>query len=167
VAKHPLHAALVVLVPLSLLTSCDDPRSVQATPASPSTGGSTNAEVQALVADRGAQASLRNSLAAARTYHADASTYEGLTPHEIGQIEPSLAYVRHGEPSTGEGVLSIAVPREGEGQVYAAAALSSSGTCFTIGDDRREERGTSYGVVDDGVACTGDVALEAEDPNWP
>ena len=131
----------------------------QAVVAVPSPSASISA--QDIAWDRSAQSSLRNSLAAALTHYTDAASYEGLTPETIAFIEPSFTYVEAEQPSTDDATLSVAVVRQGE--VYAAAALSGSGRCFTIRDDRER---TTHGVIEDGSACTGAAALDSADRTW-
>ncbi|HSL11988.1 MAG TPA: hypothetical protein VLA82_11800 [Actinomycetota bacterium] len=120
-----------------------------------------------IAADRSAQASLRTSLTAAVTYYTDAATYGGLTPGEIRTIEPDLDYVPGDAPSADDSTLSITVPPDGEGDVYAAAALPDSGMCFTIRDDRSKESATTFGVITDGSPCTGEAALLPAETRWP
>lgn len=139
-----------------------------ATPAAvPTPERSVPADVVETVHDRAAQAALRSSLVAAISYFIDYDTYEGLTPALIVEIEPSLDYVGAERLSTDPAVVSITVPHDKAGMVYAAAVRSESGTCFAIRDDRAEKDGTTYGVVGEGPSCTGKDALSASDDRWP
>jgi hypothetical protein len=153
-------AAVAAMVASAVACASDAASEQPIVPAtSPSVSEASSA--QEIAWDRAAQASLRNSLAAALTYYTDAASFDGLTPETIAEIEPSLAYVGAAEPSRDDLTLSVAVARKG--QIYAAAAMSGSGRCYTIRDDRDH---TTYGVIDDGSDCTGDAALDASQPTW-
>lgn len=102
-----------------------------------------------------AQATLRNTLAAAKTLFTDAGSYDGLGPADLAGIEPSLTYTDG--PSTDPQTVSVAM----QGNVAGMAAMSPSGICFTIRDDA--VGGVTYGS---GIACTGQAALTAAAPSW-
>jgi hypothetical protein len=77
-----------------------------------------------------AQSDLRNALTAAKTLYTDRSTYVGVTPQTLAQVEPSIQYVAG--PATRAGMVSI-------GGVTATrvimAARSTSGACYFVKDD--------------------------------
>lgn len=121
--------------------------------------GSTLTESQ----DRAAQSDLRNALAAAKTMYTEFSTYMGADSSASGlvTVEPSLCYV---DPATASvasdgACATISVYTWGTG--WAAARMSSSGTCFWVKDDAAI--GTSYGS---GLPCTGVVAAQANASAW-
>jgi hypothetical protein len=160
--------SMIAAVALFSLAACSESSATDPPPIpTPSPSPSLSA-AQEIAWDRGAQAALRNSLAAALNFYTDAATYEGLDPGAIAEIEPSLAYLEGDRASSDDLTISIAVPTRAGGHVYGAAALSSSGRCFTIRDDRGEpEDETTYGVIHDGSACTGNAALSADADRWP
>lgn len=101
------------------------------------------------------QTALRNALVAAKTLFTDVGSYDGLGPADLAGIEPSLTYTDG--PSTDPQTVSVAM----QGNVAGMAAMSPSGTCFTIRDDA--VGGVTYGS---GTACTGTAALSAVAPSW-
>jgi type IV pilus assembly protein PilA len=83
--------------------------------------------------DRAAESDLRNALVAAKTMYTDASTYASATSLATGLItvEPSLKYDAAG---TAEAVGSTNVSVSAAANIWAAARMSASGTCFGITD---------------------------------
>jgi len=119
--------------------------------------------------NRAAQSSLRNALVAAKTAYTDNDDYSTATDLDLGLIEPSLTYVAG--PSTGPNVISVLVsditgPPLQADQVWSAASLSDSGTCYWIKDVAVgvPGAGTFFGS---GAACTGTGALGANLPKFP
>jgi type IV pilus assembly protein PilA len=123
--------------------------------------------------DRAAQSSLRNALTAAKTAYTDASSYGTATEAELPAIEPSLCYqaAASADTTTCNGatvatvpsfkVISVAVTSVAgtDKQIWSAAALSKSGTCFWIKDVASGAgAGTFY---DTGATCTGAAAAAA------
>ena len=120
--------------------------------------------------DRAAQSSLRNALTAAKTAYTDASNYATATDLLLPAIEPSLQYKAAGTASadiTGPPayasfkVVSVAISSVAatDNQIWAAAAMSKSGTCFYIKDiGSGVGAGTFFGSSTTD-ACTGTVAL--------
>ncbi len=116
--------------------------------------------------DRAAQSSLRNALTAAKTAYTDQSNYAQATDLLLPAIEPSLTYVAAGTASADQGsipsfkVVSVAVSSQvaGDNQVWSAAVLSKSGTCYYIKDVGVGvgTAGTFYGS---GATCTGTAAI--------
>jgi type IV pilus assembly protein PilA len=102
--------------------------------------------------DRAAQSSLRNALVAAKTIYTDNSTYTTATAVNLATVEPSLTFSAD-VASTGPTNVSV-LPGA---QVWSAAALSNSGTCFWI-KDNAQGPGTTFGS---GATCTGTGALAA------
>ncbi|MEO8475857.1 MAG: prepilin-type N-terminal cleavage/methylation domain-containing protein [Actinomycetota bacterium] len=86
--------------------------------------------------DRAAQASLRNTVAAAKTIYGDDASYDSIDPTTMETAEPALAYVDGTTDSTGPGVVSVV----GAGDIFAASAKSDSGNVFAIAD-------TSSGIL--------------------
>ncbi|MDQ4109315.1 MAG: type II secretion system GspH family protein, partial [Actinomycetota bacterium] len=113
--------------------------------------------------NRAAQSSLRNALVAAKTAYTDTSDYTAATSLLLGAIEPSLTYNAAGVASTGPTVVSVAVTGANS-NIWSAAALSESGTCYWIMDDASAAgTGTKY---DTGGACTGTAAAAAAGASW-
>lgn len=111
--------------------------------------------------DKAAESGLRNSLAAAKTIFTDTDDYSEISVTMMTQVEPSLTYVDATAASTGPAVISI---YSDGNTIYAAAALSRSGTCYYIKDV--STTGTTYGTGP-GSACTGqDAATSAASPYW-
>ena len=120
--------------------------------------------------DRAAQSSLRNALTAAKTAYTDNSDYSKSTATDLPAIEPSLTYPT---PSAGFKQVSVSVSSTGstsDHQVWSAAALSKSGTCFYLSDTATgANAGTQYGSDPNPTAtsCTGANALTgATQPAW-
>ena len=112
--------------------------------------------------NRAAQSSLRNALVAAKTAYTDSSDYSTATDVDLPAIEPSLQYQPAGTASTGPTEVSVAVT--GADQIWSAASLSDSGSCFWIMDDASSAgTGTKY---DTGAACTGTAAAGAAGLKW-
>jgi type IV pilus assembly protein PilA len=116
--------------------------------------------------DRAAQSSLRNALTAAKTAYTDNSDYSKSTDADLPAIEPSLSYHDGTTASDGFKVVSVDVTSTGtstDNQVWSAAALSKSGTCFYISDTATgASAGTLYGSDTTSSAatnCTGAKAL--------
>ena len=110
--------------------------------------------------NRAAQSSLRNALVAAKTSYTDTSDYSGATTTGLQAIEPSLQYVAAGTASTGPNSVSVSITNAATGtnNVWSAAALSQSNTCYYIKDDASAAgTGTKYGAGTG--ACTGTQAV--------
>jgi hypothetical protein len=75
--------------------------------------------------DAQAQNNLQLAVVAARTAFTDNVSYNGATAIKLSQVEPSLQYTTGA--STGPGVVSV-MPEDANH--WAAAVLSTSGTCF-------------------------------------
>jgi type IV pilus assembly protein PilA len=112
--------------------------------------------------DRASQSSLRNALTAAKTAYTDQSDYSKSTNTDLLAIEPSLTYKAHDAQSTGPKDVSVGVTNAGsttDNQVWSAAVLSKSGTCFYIKDTATgASAGTKYGSGAN-TACSADDAL--------
>ncbi|MDQ1508923.1 MAG: type pilus assembly protein PilA [Actinomycetota bacterium] len=134
--------------------------------------------------DRAAQSSLRNALTAAKTAYTDQSNYATATESAttgLPLIEPSLKYVAAGTSSADIAaagtapavpsfkVVSLSVTSQvaGDNQVWSAAVLSKSGTCYWIKDiaTGTGTAGTFYGTTA-GPTCTGTAALGATNASW-
>jgi hypothetical protein len=76
-------------------------------------------------ADAQAQNNLQLAVVAARTAFTDNVSYAGATANKLAQVEPSLQYTTGA--SSGPGVVSV-MPEDANH--WAAAVLSTSGTCF-------------------------------------
>ena len=86
--------------------------------------------------NRAAQSSLRNALVAAKTSYTDTSDYSGATV--TGLSDRAFADVcrrRHGLDRTERGQRAISNAGYGHEQVFSAAAMSESNTCYYIKDD--------------------------------
>jgi type IV pilus assembly protein PilA len=112
--------------------------------------------------NRAAQSSLRNTLAAAKVSYTDTSDFAGATTTNLEAIEPSLAYVAAGTTSTAPVTVSAAVGDvvASDSQRFASAAMSESGTCYTIKEiSTGAGSGTFYGSTTTAANCTGTWAL--------
>jgi type IV pilus assembly protein PilA len=105
--------------------------------------------------NRAAQSSLRNALTAAKTIYTDTQIYTSATAAAVRKVEPSLTYAATGTASTGQNNVSV----NGNGGVFAAAALSASGTCYFIKEDVTV--GVRYGSTATPANCTGTNAAAA------
>jgi type IV pilus assembly protein PilA len=117
--------------------------------------------------DRAAQSSLRNAIAAAKTCFTDNDTYgdpdgagplTGCTDAVLNGVEPSLTF--QAAVSTGPKQVSDAfftVTKNGDS--WAAASMSDSGTCFFIRDKSTDPNaGTFYGSTTTAANCDGSAA---------
>ena len=110
--------------------------------------------------NRAAQSSLRNALTAAKTMYADTNSYTAATESTatgLPTIEPSLTFNAAGTASTGPKVVSVSAAAN----VWAAAAMSDSGTCYLITDvatGTSPTPGTTYGSTTTAGNCTGTFA---------
>jgi type IV pilus assembly protein PilA len=105
--------------------------------------------------NRAAQSSLRNALTAAKTIYTDTQSYTNATAAAMLTVEPSLSYAAAGTASTGQNNVSV----NGNGGIFAAAALSASGTCYFIKEDLTV--GVRYGSTATPASCTGTNAAAA------
>ena len=88
--------------------------------------------------NRAAQSSLRNALVAAKTAYTDTSDYSTATTRDRPDSDRAFADVRatRGTASTGPNVVSVSTSTPApDDDVWSAAALSESGTCYCITDD--------------------------------
>jgi type IV pilus assembly protein PilA len=107
--------------------------------------------------NRAAEASLRNALAAAKTLYTDTDDYSTANNTGLASAEGSLSYLAATAASTGANIVSVYNNSNAAGgQVWAAAAMSASNTCFYI-KDTANGGGTTYGSSTT-AACTGNQA---------
>jgi hypothetical protein len=99
-------------------------------------------------------------LTAAKTIYADAQSYATAEGAGLTAVEPSLTYQAKGTASGGQNDIS-ADGTTTNSNMWSAAALSASGTCFWIKDDL--STGTKYGT---GTPCTGTAARAAAATKW-
>jgi type IV pilus assembly protein PilA len=111
--------------------------------------------------NRAAQSSLRNALTAAKTIYTDTQSYTGATAAAMEAVEPSLNYVATAVASGNQNTVSVNNSAAG---VFAAAAMSASGTCYWIKED--VTAGTTYGSTTTAADCTGDDAAGAAAATW-
>jgi type IV pilus assembly protein PilA len=111
--------------------------------------------------NRAAQSSLRNALTAAKTIYTDSQDYTSATPAAMEAVEPSLTYVATAVPSADQNTVSV---NDTTDSVFAAAAMSASGTCYWIKED--SAAGTTYGSTTVPANCTGTAAAGAAAPAW-
>jgi type IV pilus assembly protein PilA len=118
-------------------------------------------------ADRAAQSSLRNGLSAAKVLYTDCDSYSytvtascdtAIGATQLLAVEPALTF--NVTPSTSPSqVASTVTNTGGTRQTWAAAAMSSSGTCFFIasteGNSGGATPGTFYGKTTTAASCTG------------
>jgi type IV pilus assembly protein PilA len=111
--------------------------------------------------NRAAQSSLRNALTAAKTIYTDSQSYTAADATAMKSVEPSLNYVATGVASTNQNTVSVNNTAAG---VFAAAAMSASGTCYWIKED--VSAGTTYGSTTTAANCTGTAAAGAAATAW-
>ena len=109
--------------------------------------------------DKSAQTTLRDGLIAASVVYTDGQTFADADAAGLAAAEPGLSYVASPTASTDDQQLSVA----SSASVWAAAALSDSGTCFYI---RTDATGATTYDSSDTAACTGQVALAASSGDW-
>ena len=127
--------------------------------------------------NRAAQSSLRNALTAAKTAYTDNSDYSLSTDVQLPSIEPSLQYVDGATASADTTVAGVTYPSfkvvsvsvtsvaGTDNQIWSAAALSKSGTCYWIKDVATgASAGTFFGS---GATCTGTAAAGAAAGAFP
>jgi type IV pilus assembly protein PilA len=106
--------------------------------------------------NRAAQSGLRNSLTAAKTLYTDQNDYSTALPGSattgLQSVEPSLTYVAAGTASTDPKTVSVTVTNSNT--TWSAAAMSKSGTCYTISDTSTGP-GTVYNSTGTAANCTG------------
>jgi type IV pilus assembly protein PilA len=104
--------------------------------------------------NRAAQSDLRNSLAAAKTFYTDGSTYTGVASG-LAAIEPSLTF-NTGASTTANLWVSVS----GDADSFGGARMSASGTCYTITDHTVTAGGDTAGTWrNTDATCTGAQAL--------
>ncbi len=128
--------------------------------------------------NRAAQSSLRNALTAAKTAYTDNSDYSKSTNTDLPAIEPSLQYVGPAVASADTTIAGVTYPSfkvvsvaignvaGTDKQVWAAAVLSKSGTCYWIRDQATGATGAGT-FFDSGATCTGTAALAAAQGAFP
>ena len=79
--------------------------------------------------DKAAQSTIRNALAAAKTYFVDGDSYAGFDPQDGVQIEPSLEWTT--APSTGP--IQVSIVSVSPTQIVLAS-MSDSGSVFCLRD---------------------------------
>jgi type IV pilus assembly protein PilA len=96
--------------------------------------------------NKAASSDLRNAIAAAKTCYTDHDAYDwavGVAPTDcgdvaLGPIEPSLTFVPEGTASASVNNFAVSVGfgnvLAGDGQLWGAARLSATGTCYYITD---------------------------------
>jgi type IV pilus assembly protein PilA len=120
--------------------------------------------------DKAAQSGLRNALAAAKTCFTDNDSYAGCDDDAVTglpTIETSLDFVDEATTSGDPGTISVFDDVNGDGNQWAGAAYSKSGTCFYIYDDvETGGQGTTYdSAASDGTDCLAQDA-GVGNPSW-
>ncbi|MGE5227614.1 MAG: hypothetical protein ACM3OO_12140 [Planctomycetaceae bacterium] len=155
----PASGLVVVLATLVLAGSLATAFLLQARRQIPLPGApQASAAARTTGADRVAQASARNALAAALTAFTDRHTFSTVTPHALEQIEPDLTFTL--DPSTSPAVASVATTDQRVG----VAVRSASGVCWLVSIDETAGGTTRYGAGAD--PCTGELALGAAQRTW-
>jgi type IV pilus assembly protein PilA len=115
--------------------------------------------------NRAAQSSLRNALVAAKTMYTDTSDYSTAdhTATGLTTVEPSLTYTAAAVDSTSNTTVSVQVSGANS-EIWSAAALSESGTCYWISDNATGP-GTRYGTGAP-ATCGGEDADAAAGTSW-
>src|SRR5439155_266047 len=120
--------------------------------------------------DRAAQSSIRNVLTTAKACFTDQDSYTAAgavcNSAKLQTSEPSLSFGDHAVASTGPNSISVLAD---SANVLYLAALSKSGTCFTLKDNEGIGGGVTYdGVTHPPATCTADAAKTATvtGPTW-
>ena len=108
--------------------------------------------------DRAAQSTLRNGLTSAKACFTDNDSYVGCDEVKLGASEPSITFKAHGAASTRPNEVTV-LPDSAN--VLYLAALSKSGTCFTLKDNEATGGGVTYGPPGTPASCTADAAKAA------
>jgi len=126
--------------------------------------------------NRAAQSDLRNTLAAAKTWYTDNDSYTGADADgadadallDLAQIEPSLVFIAGGSAGPDFDVsIGVGDVVAGDGQIFAAARLSQSGTCYLMTDRASGAgAGTFRRSLPDTSPCPNDTAIVANDDTW-
>jgi type IV pilus assembly protein PilA len=120
--------------------------------------------------NRAAQSDLRNTLAAAKTLYTDDDSYVNADSSGLTGVEPSLTYIAGASDTTNLDV-SVNVGDNGAGhtnQVFGAARMAASGTCWLITDIATTGTHNAGTFRNSGGTCTGTaaIALFASDGTW-
>ena len=111
--------------------------------------------------DTQAKSSARNALSNAAVIFTDNQSYSGADATGLGTAEPSLTYNAAGTASTGSKNVSVSAASS----TWAAAVLSSSGTCFEIKTD--SSGNVTYNKHTTPANCTGtDAAATSASSTW-
>ena len=92
----------------------------------------------------------------------DYSTADETAGTGLSSVEPSLTYVAANVDSTSNTTVSVQVSGAND-EIWSAAALSESGTCYWIG--QRDRPGTRYGTGAP-ATCGGEDADAAAGTSW-
>ncbi len=106
--------------------------------------------------DRSAQQGLRNSLIVAKAEWAKKETFADIDATAMNAAETNLTFVTQTTDSTGPRIISVNPVSD---DVWVAAALSETGTCYAIRDDARA--GTTYAKLPTGTCKAQRAAAEA------
>ncbi len=109
--------------------------------------------------DRAAQTSLRIAQSSAMVIFTDNSNLAEATPASLAATEPSIEWIAPDEASDAPTVVSV-LPDDATN--WWGAAMSASGTCFTIHLDAQGAVG--YGSTTD--QCTGTAAKAVTPAGW-
>ncbi len=123
--------------------------------------------------NRAAQADLRTALIAAKTSYSSANSYSQATTASTGlpSIEASMSYVTASTPSQLGNNYAVSINvgdvTPGDSQVFSAARMSASGTCYFVedvaatgGSGPGNTPGTWFGSATGGTpTCTGANAM--------
>ena len=116
--------------------------------------------------DRAAQSSLRNALTAAKTIFTDSQDYTQANASAIQTNEPALTLVDDTVLTSASTPKTVSV-KGVSATVWAASAMSKSGTCFGIKDDSASGgAGTTYSTPAT-ASCNGTGAAGAsQNTSW-
>jgi type IV pilus assembly protein PilA len=112
---------------------------------------------------RAAQASIRNTLVAAKTSYTDIDSYGNVSVTTLNAIEPSIQYLTG--TSTAPNMVSFQIGNNGSpsAQEIGLAAVANSGVCYLLRDVQNvggspHNPGTTFGSTT-AANCTGAFAL--------
>jgi type IV pilus assembly protein PilA len=118
--------------------------------------------------NRAAQSDLRNALAAAKTAYTDTDDYSQATDADLPAIEPSLTYTTAGSTAPDFDVdVAVGSVTGTDNQIWAAARLSASGTCYLLTDVATgTNAGTHRRSVANAASCQADTTITSSDGTW-
>ena len=116
--------------------------------------------------DKAAQSDLRNALVAAKTCFTDKDVYTGCNAAKLQGIETSLTFTNNGTSvGTTTPPYQVSTAISAAGDVFAAARLSATGTCWYVTDNANTGTFRTSGTPANCQAATA-LGVTASDGSW-